>query len=186
MNTPRPRSVAYRGLHWALAALVVAQWGDGWLFVHDEDVLGPKPIAIAIHASLGALTLACALMLGVWWVARRGWRTTLARDMEPDTGRWRGPAAVAVHATMLGLIVAEAALGLFGLELVGTPVRLFGAVVPSLAGTHIDLGLALLAWERHLGVLLALLVLLHVAAALDHHLRLRDDVLRRMSLLRGG
>lgn len=178
MNTPRPRSVAYRGLHWALAALAVAQWGDGWLFVHDEDVLGPKALAIAVHASLGALTLACGLALAIWWVARRGWRAALTRD----AGSWMGPVAVVVHAAMLGLIAAEAALGLFGLELVGTPVRLFGAMVPSLTGTHIDLGLSLLAWERHLGVLLALLVLLHVAAALYHHLRLRDDVLRRMGL----
>ncbi|OBS09347.1 cytochrome b/b6 domain-containing protein [Acidihalobacter prosperus] len=179
MSAVHERPAAYRALHWALAALAVAQWGDGWLFVHDQALLGAKPFALGVHASLGALTLLCALMLGAWWIARRGWRAALTRD----AGHWMGPVAVAVHAAMLLAIGAEAALGLFGLTLVGTPVRLFGLALPTGSGAHYALGLALLAWERHVGVLLALLVGLHVTAALYHHLRLHDDVLRRMGPL---
>lgn len=178
MNAARGRPMVYRALHWTLAVLVAAQWADGWLFVTHESALGPKPYALGMHASLGALTLLCALILAAWWIARHGWRATLARD----AGNWMGPVAVAVHAGLLTLIAAEAALGLGGLELVGTPVYLFGAALPTTSGTQYALGLRLLAGERYLGYLLAALALLHAAAALYHRFRLRDDVLAGMGL----
>ncbi|AOV15895.1 hypothetical protein BJI67_01345 [Acidihalobacter aeolianus] len=178
MNTECQRPLMYRLLHWLMAALVFAQLTDGWLFVHDQALLGAKAFAMGVHASLGALTLLCALTLAIWWIIRRGWRVTLQRD----AGTWMAPAAVGMHATLLVLIGVEGALGFSGLTLVGSPVQVFGLNLPAFAGPHIGLGLALLAWERNLGLLLGSLVIGHAAAALYHRFRLHDHVLGAMGL----
>ena len=61
------------------------------------------------------------------------------------------------------------------------PVVVWGVLpLPALIGADEALGETLVAVHRWTSRLLLALVLLHVAAALHHHLVRKDDVLRRM------
>ena len=68
----------------------------------------------------------------------------------------------------------------------GTPVHFFGLTLPPLVGEDEDLADTLQTWHVNAAWALLVLVSLHVAAALWHHLVLRDHTLRMMLPRRRG
>ena len=162
--------------HWTIAALVIFNIAVG--LGHD-----PIPALRALmpaHKAIGLTVLALTALRVTWRLAHR------PPPLPADTPGWERGAAHATHWTLYLLLVA---LPLSGWVMVSgpqgrRPLSWFGAFdlpylpVTSLAAEGAAKAHGLLGW-----VMLAL-VLLHVAAALRHHLLLRDRVLARM--LPGG
>lgn len=163
--------------HWALALLLGAQIIDGWLFIHDPVILGPKAEALTYHATLGVLVLLAWLGLTGFWLWERGWLHLLQLDFLPI---WQRQVALIVHVALLILIPIEGLLGWLGLQMVGTAVVVFGFSLPPVTSLNSGLGSLLLAGERYLGLVIAALVGVHLAAAFYHHFILKDEVLREM------
>ncbi|WP_029724124.1 cytochrome b [Sphingomonas sp. UNC305MFCol5.2] len=158
--------------HWTTAALVLVNLFLG-LF-HESLLEGIR--VIPTHKAIGATVLVLSL-------GRLGWRLTHRPPHFPENMKAAEKAlAKAVHWLFYALLIA---LPLTGWMFTSNPARprpvsWFGLFdLPLLPMTR---DIAVTAHDVHeaLGLLMAGLVVLHVAAALRHHFLLRDRVLARM------
>lgn len=161
-------------LHWTIALLVLVNLAIGLL--HDSLLEGVAG-AIALHKSIGLSVLLLTLCRIAWRLAHR------PPPLPDGLARWERAGARATHAAFYALLLALPlsgwAMGSAGRE-ARWPTRWFGLFdVPHLP---VSVGVAEAGDAAHLvlGYLMAALVVLHVAAALRHHLVLRDAVLARM------
>lgn len=158
--------------HWVIAALVLFNL---WLGLFHE-ALPREWKVMPVHRSIGMLVL--VLTLG-----RIAWRLANRPPHLPDPmPAWERAAAKGMHLVLYALLLI---LPLTGWLLSSNPARprpfewFYLFQVPKLPATP---ALASGAHEAHelLGYLMTALVLIHIAAALRHHLLLRDGVLARM------
>jgi cytochrome b561 len=166
-------------LHWITALLVVAMAGLGlWMTSLDPSMYKLK--AYALHKSLGLTVLGLTGLRIAWLLVGR-------RPAMLPAPRWQRLAAIGSHAGLYVLLLLVPLSGWWYNSTAGFPLRWFGLVaLPPLGGA--DAALKAIARERHewLFYALAALVVLHVAAALWHHLHLRDATLSRMLGRRRG
>lgn len=163
--------------HWIVAAAMIGMLGFG-LFLGFADlsreVKGPL---MGVHKALGVLVL----IYGLW---RVGWR--LMQGFPAGAGLradWRTPVAKIVHGSLLAGIILMPVSGIVASVFHGRAIGVFGLfTIP--AQTEVA-WLASLAGGIHsvTGIGLAALVIVHLAAALQHHFVDRDTTLTRM--LRG-
>jgi len=171
-------------LHWLLAAAILFMLWLG-LFMTSLEDSDPRTFPLfQVHKSIGLTILILS-------VARLLWR--LANPAPPPPAhspRWERIAARAVHALFYVLMIAVPLMGWATVSSapLAVPTQWFGLfewphipvladlpraqkrlIEPSLAGTHGALAFSML-----------VLAGLHAAAALKHHFRDRDDVLKRM------
>lgn len=158
-------------LHWATALLVVLLWTIG----QTVDFAPSGPLRIdyrSLHILLGAI-------LGIVLLARIAWRLGRGGMLPPlDTGPllW---IARATHFALYALMLAAVGLGIANAWVRGD--SLFNLVaIPSFAPG--DKALRGAIGDYHALAANAVLIVagVHAAAALFHHLFLRDATLRRM------
>lgn len=163
--------------HWTIALLFLAQLALGYLMSRDIDPVLQFNL-FQYHKSIGFLVLALAAPRFIWSVFSRKPR---ALDGEGITSRL---AARAAHAALLFLTLA---VPLAGWAVASTsplqiPSYVFDlVVVPGLPMAISDQAEAF--WTKvhaTLAYLAAVIVVLHVAAALWHHFVRKDPTLRRM------
>jgi cytochrome b561 len=164
-----------RAFHWLIAALILAQGVIGLTMV--QMGLTPAKVRVfALHKSIGMTILALVLL-------RIAWRLGERRPADPPAmPRWQRRAARVVHLALYVLILAIPLSGWWFNSASNAPLVWFGWLnLPSLTGGYDPVWKprALLVHQTLFWVLVALLVA-HVGAALWHHFRERDDVLRRM------
>jgi cytochrome b561 len=164
-----------RAFHWLVAALILAQGVIGLTMV--QMGLTPAKVRVfALHKSIGMTILALVLL-------RIAWRLGERRPAHPPAmPRWQRRAARVVHLALYVLILAIPLSGWWFNSASNAPLVWFGWLnLPSLTGGYDPVWKprALLVHQTLFWVLVALLVA-HVGAALWHHFRERDDVLRRM------
>ncbi|EZP55523.1 MULTISPECIES: cytochrome b [Sphingomonas] len=162
--------------HWTIAALVIANLIIGI----GHDGIPALRALMGAHKAIGITVLALT-------AARVAWRLTHRPPPLPaGTPGWEKGLA---HATHWSLYLLMVAMPLTGWMMVSgppgpgpaRPLSWFGLFdVPKLP---VGEGAADLGHNAHglLGWLMLALVVLHVAAALRHHLLLRDSVLARMA-----
>lgn len=162
------------GLHWLVVLLVLV--GATLGLVMDEMPNSVAKIQVyALHKSLGLTVLALMLLRFAWRLAG-GRPAALA-----GTARWQSASATVTHWLLYAALLAMPLSGWLYNSASNFPLRWFGLVrVPALSGRDPDLKeLAHEAHETIFWVIVAL-VLLHVGAALWHHLVRRDATLDRM------
>jgi len=170
-DTARYSSVAI-AFHWTIALLVIVNLVIGI----GHEAIPALRAWMGAHKAIGITVLALTL-------ARVAWRLTHRPPPLPlGTPAWE---RVAAHATHWSLYALMLAMPLTGWALVSGPEAtrplswfgLFDVPLLPVAGATADA-----ADKVHglLGWLMLALVVLHVAAALRHHLILRDHVLARM------
>lgn len=167
-------------LHWLIAlavlvtipvALVMVRVGEGPL--QDSLYNLHKALGIVILV-LMLLRLVNRLLVG-------------APAPEPGIARWQQALSSAVHGTLYVLLLAMAVVGYVANSAFGASVPFFGLFdIPPMMEKNEPLADTLFALHRWAGFLVALLVILHIGAALFHHVILRDGVLRRMLPLAFG
>lgn len=164
-----------RVFHWLVAALILAQAIIGLTMV-GMDVTPAKVRVFALHKSIGMTILALVLL-------RIAWRSGERRPADPPAmPRWQARAARAMHLALYVLILAIPFSGWWFNSASGAPLVWFDWLkLPGLGGYDpVWKPRALLLHQTLFWLLVALLVL-HVGAALWHHFRQHDDVLRRMT-----
>ncbi|NYI19220.1 cytochrome b561 [Xanthomonas arboricola] len=168
---PLPRPM--RLLHW-LTVLCLVMAASLILLRAELDGRALRQWLLEGHRHFG-------LMVLLLFVLRVGLRLRL-RKLPP------GPPAPlitrllagATHLAMYGLMLALPLIGWSLSNAFGKTVYLFGLPLPNLIEVDADLGDTLGTWHLNAAWALLALVLLHIGAALWHHLVLRDGLLRRV------
>lgn len=174
-STDRGWGALVRLFHWLIAALILAQAVIGLSMVQ----LGLTPAKVrvfALHKSIGITILALVLL-------RIAWRLSETRPADlPTVPPWQRRAAHTMHFALYVLILAIPLSGWWFNSASNAPLVWFGLFdVPSLTGGYLPVWKprALRVHQALFWLLMALLVV-HGGAALWHHFKQRDDVLRRM------
>lgn len=175
---PRHYDTVAKTFHWLTAVLVLGQIAFGWwlhLVIADQPVTDAKIATYAWHKSFGLVVLVVTL-------ARFAWRVGHPPPPLPATmPGWQRAVAAASHAALYVLLIAMPIAGIAQSNGVGIPVKLFNLIeLPPLFSPDRRLADTALAAHWWMAVSLALVLALHVGAAVKHHLVDRDDVLRRM------
>jgi len=165
-------------LHWLIVLLILGQ-GTLGLLMTDMRNSPDKIEAYALHKSIG-LTLLALVALRLVWRLYAG--SPLALAAMP---RWQPRAASLTHALLYALLFAMPLTGWLLNSAAGFPLQWFGLFnLPDIAATDHDLR----EWAEDTHELLfwtlVVVALVHAAAAVHHHLFLRDATLARM--LPGG
>jgi cytochrome b561 len=164
-------------LHWGMAALLVGLVALGIYMVRLPDVGydREKITLILVHKALGMSALAAAL-------ARVAWRLTNALPRFVDgLPPWQQVSALFVHLWLYALMFALPLTGWLMSSAGGYPTPIFSWLdAPDLIGPDEHLFRTLIDVHRWLGYAFAALIALHAAAALRHHLVLKDHTLRKM------
>lgn len=162
-------------LHWVIALAMIGMVVFG-LVLEDMPRSDGKSALLQIHKSIGVVVLALALWRLTWRV-RQGMPETVAALTAAQ--------AKFMHATHGFLLLCTLLLPVSGMiSSIGNAkaIKLFGLpFIPQLLETKNEL-LAKIGGTSHaiLGKLIIAAILLHVVAAVKHHVVDRDGTLRRM------
>lgn len=159
-------------LHWATAALVVIQFALAQLWE-----LVPRPqhhLMVVAHMSFGIL-----LAIIIAW--RIVWRLIPGHQVPAIGSGWSVLAAKAVHFLLYAMLVAEAVLGFLLRWSGGEAMSFFGLLLPPPFAAFPKATNELIGELHELnGWAIIVVALGHAAAALYHHVVLKDRVLIRM------
>jgi len=128
-----------------------------------------------LHRSFGAVILLLALV-------RIPYRLVAgAPPPEPTLPRWQVGAAHAVHGLLYLFILVMPIVGWVGTSAFGASITVFWLFeLPAIVGKNEALANTLLGWHATAGLVMAALVVVHIAAALYHRFVRHDGVLARM------
>lgn len=171
-------SAAARRFHWLTVAFVLAQIPLGLAMTYRGNTLdiwdALTDNLYSAHKLIGFLLL--------WLMAGRLIYRLLhgAPPDEPSLLWWHKAGSHLVHWLLYGLLLVVPLLGWIGISLFPA-VTIFGLFdLPSLAAPNEDMAKRVLDIHGRLAVVMALLIAVHIAAALYHYLIRKDGVLRRM------
>src|SRR5512146_1812253 len=175
-NTSTAWGAPAKLFHWISALLIIFLIAYGWWMTHEVERAG-RFAAYEFHSLIGYYAFVLVAL-------RLAWRAfNPAPALPADTLGWERVAAHASHAVLYVLTVA---LSLTGWIMAGVgrrtiEAKVFGLPVP-LASRTPDRALHDLLEDTHrvMAYVLLALVVVHVLAALRHHIFKKNDVLRRM------
>jgi cytochrome b561 len=161
-------------LHWLVALSVLTTVPIGLLLPY----LAPGPTQDGLynfHKSLGVVIL----VLMVLRVINRF--AVGAPAAEPGLARWQRAVSSAAHGMLYLLLIVQPIVGYWANSAFGAATPVFGLFqIPAMVATDQVFAERLFALHRWIGILIALLVAMHIGAALQHFLIFRDGVLQRM------
>ncbi len=161
-------------LHWTTFLLLLGSFGVGLNMV--DLPLSPRKLQVySWHKWVGVTVFLITIL-------RLGWRCANPAPPFPDSmPRRQRTAARLSHATLYALLVVMPVSGWLMSSALGIPTVYFGLVpLPDLVAPDRALGQSLIELHHLLALTLAILISVHIAAALYHHFVLRDDIARRM------
>jgi len=159
-------------LHWMTALLVVANFllAQTW----DWFAKPMRGVMEDTHMSFGVLLTAVV-------ATRLVWRLIPGHQMSSLEAGWVRLSSKATHYVLYLLLVAEAALGFTFRWGAGRPMEFFGLGIPPLIGQlSRPLRHQLREFHEWIGWAIIIIAMIHAAAALYHHYKLKDRVLLRM------
>lgn len=160
-------------LHWLLALGIVGSFGVG-IYMVDLPLSPDKLKLYNWHKWAGVTILVLSAL-------RLLWRLTHRPPADPPMPTWQRRAAHATHVLLYVLFFAVPLVGWAFSSAAGFPVVWFGVLpLPDFVPVDKALAAAIKPWHERLAWLMALLVLLHLAAALKHQFIDRDGLIGRM------
>ena len=160
-------------LHWLTAVLILGAFALGLYMVELE--LSPAKLKLySYHKWLGVTIWLLAVLRLLW---------RLAHEPPPLPGMpaWQRRAAAITHVMLYVLVLEIPISGWLFSSASGFPVVYFGVVpLPDLVAKDKALAGLLQTLHATLNYVLMAIVIVHIAAALKHHLVDRDSVLHRM------
>jgi cytochrome b561 len=163
-----------QALHWLIVVLVLGMAILGLVMVELPQTPSTARL-YALHKSVG-LTILALMLLRLAWRLHAGSPPPL-----PGIPRWQARLAAASHAALYALLFAMPLSGWLINSSSGFPLRWFGLFrVPQFGGRDEALNALAKGWHEALFWTLAVLVLVHAAAAVWHHLFRQDATLARM------
>ncbi|MGH8134700.1 MAG: cytochrome b [Steroidobacteraceae bacterium] len=161
-------------LHWLIVLLIVVQ--VTLATIAGELPLGEKKLTVfAYHKSVGISIFGLAILRLVWrWLNPTPLLPGTLKPYEQALARF-------THAALYVLLFVMPLSGWTMSSARGFPVSWFGFFqLPDLVPKSKPLYHGLVVTHATLACALGVVVALHIAGALKHHLVLKDDVLRRM------
>ncbi|MGL4237241.1 cytochrome b [Tabrizicola sp.] len=174
MSNQQTYDLTSRINHWIMAVAMIGMVAFGLYLGFGglpRETRGPL---IDLHKAIGVLVL----IFGVWRVGLR-----LFRGFPPPASEmpsWQETASKAVHWALLASIIIMPVSGIVASVFRGRAIDVFGLFeIPAQAENP---GIAGLAGQIHefVGIGLAVVIAIHVAAALKHHVVDKDATLTRM------
>ena len=181
-STPSTTTARYTGtamaLHWLLALLIVGTFSLG-VYMHDLPFSPARLKYYSWHKWAGVTILLLSFV-------RLAWRITHRPPADVAMPGWQARAAHATHHLLYALFFIVPLVGWAYSSASGFPIVWFGVLqLPDFVPVDKALAEALKPWHERTAMLMAALVLLHVAGALKHHFIDRDGLLDRMRPARG-
>lgn len=173
LPTPHRYTGVAIALHWVLALGIVGSFGMG-LYMADLPLSPQKLKLYNWHKWAGVTLLSLSAL-------RLLWRLTHRPPADPPMPAWQARAAHATHLALYALFFAVPLVGWAYSSAAGFPIVWFG-VLPLPDFVPVDKALAELIkpWHEGLAWAMAVLVLLHLGAALKHQFIDRDGLIGRM------
>ncbi|MEO5757359.1 MAG: cytochrome b [Mesorhizobium sp.] len=171
-TTMRYGSLA-QALHWLTAVFVLVAFLVSSGGPPERVYSAARASNLLLHESLG---------FTVFWllVIRLAWRLFDRIPDAPPMPGWMEVASKATHWALYALLFAVPATAMLGAWFGGHPVTVYGlGAIGPFSGTW-DLGASLADIHGTLGDIIMWLAGLHAAAAIFHHVFLRDRVLSQM------
>lgn len=179
MNELRPtaysRTMIY--IHWGVALLIAAAFATIELRELFEKGSVPREGLKTVHFHLG-ITILALVLIRLLVRAR-----TSAPAITPPPPAWQTGSSHLLHAVLYGLMLAMPILGWLTLSAAGKPLP-FG--LPALVEASKDAAGWYKELHHQLGEVLYILIGVHIAAALVHHLAFKDNTLKRIMPSRGA
>ncbi len=179
----RPAAAArYTGtaivLHWLLALLIVGTFSLG-VYMHELPFSPARLKYYSWHKWAGVSILALSFL-------RLAWRLTHRPPAAVAMPGWQAGAAHATHLLLYALFFTVPLVGWAYSSAAGFPIVWFG-VLPLPDFVPVDKALAemIKPWHERTAMLMAALVVLHIAGALKHQFIDRDGLINRMRPARG-
>jgi len=161
-------------LHWLIALLIFIGFSVGWIMT---DIPGLTPAKLRYYSWHKWIGVTIFLFVCV----RVLWRLTHRPPPLPSMPRWQHMGAQITHGSLYVLMVAIPLAGYLYTYAAGVPVVYFGLIqLPPLVPPN---PAHKIFWKNvHIGLnfTMAVLVIVHVAAALGHQFVRRDGLLGRM------
>lgn len=162
------------GLHWVIALALLGTFGLG-VYMHELPVSPAKLQLYSYHKWIGVTIFALLLLRLLWRLGHR------PPPPPPSMPAWQRRTATILHVMLYALTLAIPVSGWLMSSASGFQVVYLGILpIPDLLAEDKALADRLKDAHEFLNMFLLALVVLHVAAALKHHLLDRDDVLARM------
>jgi cytochrome b561 len=173
-NTQQRYGAVAQLFHWLIVALIITQF----VLATQADRLGLGPAKIAVlarHKSIGITIFGLAVL-------RLLWRTINPVPPTPSgVPRWQSIAGRISHIALYALILVTPVFGWLMSSARNFSVSWFGLVtLPDLIAPDRSKYELLHDTHETLAYTLAVIAIIHAAAALKHHFIDRDDILRRM------
>lgn len=179
MHEPRPtaysRTMIY--LHWGVALLIAAAFATIELRELFEKGSVPREGLKTFHFYLGILVLAFVL-IRLFVRARE-----TAPAITPPLPAWQTGLSHLLHAVLYGFMLALPILGWLTLSAAGKPLP-FG--LPALVEANKDAAGWYKELHHEIGEIFYIVIGVHIAAALVHHVGFKDNTLKRMMLGRSA
>jgi cytochrome b561 len=172
-GTARYTAVAI-SLHWIIAVAILCAMALG-VYMHELELSPTKLRLYSYHKWIGVTIFLLVLF-------RLAWRLTHQPPAPlPGMPAWQHRAADAAHVGLYLLTLAIPLSGWLMSSATGFQVVYLGVLpIPDLVGKDRALADQLKDVHYYLNILMFAVLVLHVAAALKHHIVDRDDVLSRM------
>jgi cytochrome b561 len=175
--TPSELQARYTGtaiaLHWLLALLLVGTFSLG-VYMQDLPFSPSRLKYYNWHKWAGVTILALSFL-------RLAWRLTHRPPADAAMPAWQARVAHATHYLLYALFFAVPLIGWAYSSASGFPVVWFGVwQLPDFVPVSAPLAEAIKPWHERTAMLMAALVLLHLAGALKHHFIDRDGLIDRM------
>ena len=166
------------GLHWLLALMLIGSFSLG-VYMADLPFSPTRLKLYNWHKWAGVTILVLSLV-------RLAWRLGHRPPADAAMPAWQATAAHATHRLLYALFFVVPLLGWAYSSAAGFPIVWFGVLpLPDFVPVDKALAEAIKPWHGRSAMLMAALVLLHVAGALKHQLIDRDGLIDRMRLRRG-
>ncbi len=171
---PRRYSALTRSLHWIVALMVLATLPIGGIMVQEGLSRSTQDLLFILHKNTGVIILALVLV-------RIAWRLATPTPAMPATmPDWQVRAARAAHVALYGMLMVMAISGYVRVRAGGFPIEMLDALgVPSFVPRSDSLAETAQTIHRNARFVLVALILVHIAAALQHAWK-RDGVFSRI------
>ena len=165
-------------LHWVLGVALVALFGFGWYMTGLP--FSPQRLKFYNwHKWAGISILLLSLLRLLWRLTHRP--PALPKAMATNMPRWQKTAHHGTHLLLYVLFFAVPLIGWAYSSAAGFPIVLGGVLpLPDWVPVSKPLAEAIKPWHQISAYAMAVLVLLHLAAALKHQWVDRDGLLARM------
>ncbi len=177
-NTPMAYGAVAKALHWTIALLIAGLFVLGWAMsdLFDGDRATQFRL-YQLHKSFGLTVLALVVVRVLWRLANP------PPPLPAHMAGWERGAALGAHLALYALMIAVPVAGWIAVSAAGLPIGSIFGVIPIPDLSDHDEALMHQAGEIHetlVWLVLLPVVILHVLAALKHHIVDKDDVMRRM------